>query len=70
MARTRLNSTSIRSVCYDDQRRTLEIELEHGGVYRYFDMPAQIYRGLKAAESAGAYFQANIRGHFRYIKLS
>ena len=46
----------LRSVGYDEGEEILEIELTNGAVYRYFDLPAEVYQGLMAAESHGRYF--------------
>ena len=56
-----------RSIGYDQERQILEIEFANGAVYRYFDVPAEVYRGLKAAESHGQYFHQHVRSAgYRY----
>ena len=57
----------LRSVGYDEGEEILEIELTNGAVYRYFDLPAEVYQGLMAAESHGRYFLRHVRGAgYRY----
>jgi hypothetical protein len=59
--RTPVRSSALRSVGYDQEQRILEIEFTGGAVYRYFDVPPEVYRGLMAAESHGRYFHQHVR---------
>ncbi|MEU1970410.1 KTSC domain-containing protein [Microbacterium sp. NPDC019599] len=59
--RTRIDSTVIASVGYDDATAVLEIEFASGDVYRYFAVPRSAHRGLLDAESAGRFFAERIR---------
>ncbi|MFF1633800.1 KTSC domain-containing protein [Leifsonia sp. NPDC058248] len=53
--------------CHDDHappvatRRILELEFVSGDVYRYWVVPARVWRELWDAESAGQYFTGRIR---------
>ncbi|MGA2032943.1 MAG: KTSC domain-containing protein [Thermoguttaceae bacterium] len=68
--RSAVASSALRSVGYDEGRRILEIEFTNGAVYRYFDVPAEVYRGLMAAASHGRYFNRQVRNAgYRYEKL-
>ena len=66
MRRARIDSTSLESVGYEAESKTLEVEFLHGGVYRYFEVPEAIHAELMKAESKGRFFQANIRNKFRF----
>ena len=69
MKRTPVNSSHLASVGYDPASRTMEVEFSHGAVYQYFDIPESEYQELMQAGSHGSYFNANIRGAFRYMRL-
>jgi hypothetical protein len=57
-------------VGYDEGQEILEIEFTNGAVYRYFDVPAEVYRGLMAAKSHGRYFNQQVRGAgYRYQRM-
>jgi hypothetical protein len=56
-------SSAIRSVGY--HRGLLEVEVESGDVYRYFDVPRDVFLELMQAESKGAFFNARIRDSYR-----
>jgi hypothetical protein len=60
-----VQSTVLAAVGYDAAKRFLEIEFHSGAIYRYLEVPEEIYRRLLAAESKGHFFGANIRDKFR-----
>ena len=69
--RTPVRSSALRSVGYDQEQRVLEIEFTSGAVYQYFDVPAEVYRGLMAAESHGRYFHQHVRDKsYRYQRMN
>jgi len=58
-------------VGYDQEQRVLEVEFTGGAVYRYFDVPPGVHRGLMAAESHGWYFHEHIRNKsYRYQRMN
>lgn len=61
MWREPVRSEALRAVGYDPDRRILEIEFASGAVYRYFDVPEDLYAGLMTAPSLGEFFSAHIR---------
>jgi len=62
-------SSQIASFGYDSESQTLVIRfVTTGTTYHYFDVPPEIFDGLKAADSKGRFFGRNIRGVFRYQK--
>jgi len=69
MDRTPVSSSNIRSIGYDSDSGTLEIEFNSGPVYQYFDVPQCEYDGLMTASSHGTYFNASIRHTFRFVRL-
>lgn len=70
MERTSVSSSNLRSVGYDPDEETLEIEFHNGGVYQYFNVPHHRYDGLMSASSKGSYFDAYIKkAGYRYRKV-
>jgi len=59
-------SSSIASIGYLEEPATLEIEFRGGAVYRYFGVPASVYRGLDGADSIGRYFNERVRPRFEF----
>jgi hypothetical protein len=68
MRRTAVDSTTMRSVGYDSTQQILEIEFTSGAVYRYLDVPATVFEGLKHAESKGRYFNQEIRDDYTALR--
>jgi hypothetical protein len=61
---SKLNSSNIASAAWNDG--TLTLTYVHGGSYRYTAVPWNVYNDLVAAESAGKFFHANIKGKGKY----
>jgi hypothetical protein len=70
MQRMPVSSRSALEIGYDRSAKTLEVMFHEGAVYRYFDVPAAIFRALMNADSLGAYLNRHIRDHYRYEKIS
>jgi hypothetical protein len=70
MVRKAADSTTMRSVGYQAQRRILEIEFDSGAVYQYLGVPARIYEELLTSESKGRYFNSEIRDVYPYVQVS
>lgn len=61
-----VDSTTLRTVGYDDERRLLQIEFHNSSIYQYFEVPATVYQELMKAPSKGAYFNRSIRPRFDF----
>lgn len=61
MQRTTVSSSNLKSVGYDAQSQTLEIEFNKGDVYQYLTVPQSVYLGLMKASSKGEFFDSNIK---------
>jgi tyrosyl-tRNA synthetase len=69
--REKVESDSLASVGYSPETQTLEVEFNHGGIYRYYNIPAHEYDELKNAESHGTHFIENIKaGAYSYIRIN
>jgi hypothetical protein len=62
--RVQLRSTALREAAYDSQTRVLAITFRSGKVYRYSDVPRNVYAGLVQAGSHGRYFNQWIKGRY------
>ncbi len=69
MERKKVESSQIVSIGYDDSRRELEIEFHSSGVYRYFEVPRQVYDDLMNADSKDRYFNSNIKDAYEFKKI-
>ena len=68
--RSPLTSSVLRSAGYDPALRVLELEFDSGTVYRYFDVPDDLFCALMAAASHGEYFASHIRdAGFDYMQV-
>jgi hypothetical protein len=65
MQRQPVQSTAIRSIGYDAENQTLEIEFLNGRIYRYFGVHEFLHRGFMVADSTGDYFRRRINNRFQ-----
>ena len=72
MRRARIDSTSLESVGYEAESKTLEVEFAGGAVYQYLEVPEVEHRRFMRARSRGAYLNQHIKPRFlcRHIKTS
>ena len=70
MKRERVQSSSLAEVGYEPRGHVLEVRFRNGGLYRYYEVPRQVYRALMSAESLGAFMNHAIRGHYRYEQVA
>ena len=68
MSGVALHSSWLAAAHYQDPAGVLELEFCDGAVYAYFQVPRRIFAELLQAESAGRYFNAQIRNCFASAK--
>jgi hypothetical protein len=64
MQREPVNSSSVRSIGYDNG--TLEVEFNQGLIYQYYQVPVEIYENIFKCESIGSYIFKNVKKEFPY----
>ncbi len=69
MNRQPVQSSNLRSVGYESDTNTLEIEFNSGGIYQYFGVPESVYSGLMSASSKGSYFHENIKDKYETRRI-
>jgi len=69
MDREPVKSRALRSVGYDRDAHTLELEFTSGTLFRYFDVPEFTHRALMHAKSKGRFFQMSIDRKFRFEEI-
>lgn len=63
MQRHPVKSSQLKSVGYDPETQTLEIEFNSGGIYRYANVTPEMHKGLMEGDSIGKFFHAFIRSN-------
>ena len=69
MNRISVTSHNIYSIGYDSNSKVLEIEFDTYAVYRYYEVPEDVYEELMAAESKGSFLHKKIKGVYRYEQV-
>ncbi len=60
MNRMNVESSNLRSIGYDIDSSTLEVEFKSGAVWQYFDVPESLWYEFEGAESKGIFFNREI----------
>jgi hypothetical protein len=55
----------IERICYDEEEGSLSIWFRATGRYIYYGVPRAVFDALKAAPSAGRYFNESIKRRYR-----
>lgn len=61
-------STAIKSFDYDEDKKILKVEFNHGGIYLYHDLPLAVYKDFQSAPSKGQFFVGQIRDQYSFDK--
>jgi len=64
MERSKVSSSKIRSVGYDERARVLEVEHSDGSVYQYTGVSQEVHRRMMAAPSVVSFYQDRIEEDF------
>lgn len=64
------DSTMISAFGYDEDARALEVVFRRGGAYRYYDVPSEVFHGLRLAPSKGRYMHDHIIGVYPWVRLT
>ncbi len=65
MLASRIASSAIDRILYDEDARALTICFRETGRYVYYDVPRSIYDSLRDAPSAGRAFNTLVKGRYR-----
>ena len=66
MLRSRVDSSTIAMVGYDEEQQILEITFRDGRVYHYLEVPPERALSLLRAESKGRFLNSDIKPEFDY----
>ena len=61
-----VDSSMISAFKYDEAEQILEVVFNRTGIYRYFDVPPDVVKGLREASSKGSYMRWAIIDMYDY----
>lgn len=65
MTRKPVQSSSVKSIGYDQRKSLLEVEFHNGSVHQYHDVGVGKWRRLNDGGSVGSYINKHIIGQHR-----
>jgi hypothetical protein len=69
MRRKPVKSSVVRSVGYDAESKTMELEFSDGSLYEYYSVPAAIHRRLMEADSIGGFLNRFVVPGYKSRKI-
>lgn len=69
MERTQVKSSNIKSIGYDADSKTLEVEFIGGRLYQYKNVDSEKHDALMKSESVGKFYAANIKNKYDWQAL-
>lgn len=69
MRRQPVDSSSIAAIGYSSTERVLDVEFKYGAVYRYADVPSDVFEAFLAAPSKGAFFNEAIKDTYDFVRV-
>jgi len=63
------HSKTLESAGYDPATRILRLRFRHGGLYDYFEVPAEVYEGLTTSAHPWTEWQQHIKATYDYQRL-
>src|SRR5262245_9832018 len=70
MRRHPIGSSSLRTVGYDANSETLEIEYLNGSLYRYFAVPPLVHRQLLRSATPGSFVNQRIKPFYAFSEVT
>lgn len=63
-------SSNIRAIGYDEGEQVLQVLFKNGTLYRYGQVPKDVYEAFLKSPSKGAFFSKVIRNTFEFLKIA
>lgn len=69
MERYSIESSMIKSIGYDSNSSTLEIEFKSGEVWQYFDFLESLWHDFDSTDSKGKFFHREIKNQHKESRV-
>lgn len=69
MKKIQVNSSTIDSLEYDYNNKSLYVYFTNGREYVYGNVPVEVYAKFLEADSKGKYLNSEIVGKYNYVRL-
>ena len=69
MYKHQVSSSNIRSIGYEGNTQTLEVEFLSGWVYQYYGVPEHLHERMMQAPSKGRFLNQYIKNGFPYSRV-
>ena len=70
MERHNVASSNVKSIGYDSETETLEVEFLSGYRYQYYGVPQQMHEKMMQAPSKGKFLNIYIKNQYPYSRVA
>lgn len=64
-----VESSQLSFIGYDEDTNTLYVTFKNNATFKYIDVPEQVYKDFKEANSVGSYFNMYIKTKYTYSRM-
>lgn len=64
-----LKSSNLDWIAYDAPKKELYVAFKSNSIYKYYNVPRDIFEGLRTAGSHGRYFAIKVKWNFKYERI-
>lgn len=61
-----VESSNVREIGYDPDTSILYVKFKPDSLYKYFDVPADVWEDFKSASSKGQFVHQRLKGTYQY----
>lgn len=66
---TAVQSSSIRSIGYDEETQDMHVHFNGTGTYVYHDVPPETHQAIMMSGSKGNFLHTNVKNKHKFTKL-
>jgi hypothetical protein len=63
LKRVPVQSRILKTVAYDESLHVMEVEYHTGSIYRYYDIPLEVYKAMFSEHSPGSFWNAYLKAN-------
>ena len=64
-----IQSSNLKSASYDTESKILTVTFNNGSIYKYYELPWEVFTKFRMSDSQGKFFNAEISKKYKYKKL-
>lgn len=63
LKRVPVQSRILKSIAYDEPLHVMEVEYQTGSIYRYYEIPVEVYKAMFSERSPGSFWNSFLKAN-------